>query len=57
MKGNIIGLVGSVISYEVNGKMYFRQKPGEYKRKSIKVKAANKIFGLVQPMHPILADA
>lgn len=47
LKGNIVGLVGTVISYEVNGKMYFRSRPDTYKRKSKILKAANKVFGLV----------
>ena len=47
LKGNIVGLVGNVISYEVNGKMYFRSSPETYRRKSKILKAANKVFGLV----------
>ena len=47
LKGNIVGLVGTVISYEVNGKMYFRSRPDTYVRKSKILKAANKVFGLV----------
>lgn len=46
-KGNLIGLIGKIVTYEVNGKLYARGKPRAYRRKSKKVKSANKMFGLV----------
>ena len=46
--GMLVGLVGTVVYYEMNGKNYVRKSPREMKKKrSAEVRKANSLFGTV----------